>query len=89
MQCIDTAVMFNQLTSNLEPGSKTLMGTLCDFRTNCTVDALKGPKHETFESGFFISYRRPVWVGDLEHGERNKFLDDWGRYSSFCILSTC
>jgi hypothetical protein len=37
MQCIDTAVMFNQLTSNLEPGSRTLMGTVCDFRMNCTV----------------------------------------------------
>jgi hypothetical protein len=33
--------------------------------------SLKGPKHEIFESEFFTQIR-PVWLGDLGTGEKNR-----------------
>ncbi len=35
--------------------------------------ALKGPKHEIFESGFFTQIRR-LWLGNLGTGEKIEIL---------------
>jgi len=41
--------------------------------------ALKGPKHEIFESGFFTQIRR-LWLGDLETGEKKWTFESWSHY---------
>jgi hypothetical protein len=52
-------------------------GTLADFsldsrslNKSSIVSALKGPKHEIFESGFFTQIRG-LWLGDFRTGEIN------------------
>jgi hypothetical protein len=40
------------------------------YHARSHIFVLKGPKHEIFDIEFFTQIR-PVWIGDLETGEKN------------------
>ncbi len=62
--------------SNYKSNVRFFLRNFCDF----SIDFLKGPKHEIFESGF-LTQIRGLWLGELGTGEKNWNFESWSHYS--------